>query len=586
MTVSVTEGNVKTGGGSAVAQRSAAARPYGFIGLVYVVATFFTGAHFMADTVDYVESVLKSVEFWEFGHLFWRPLGWLIYQVFEPVTREIVGPDEVAKVALVFVTLNWLAGLMSVLLIYGLLKRVTEREWPSRLSALAFALSHGFLNFAQTGSSYIPGLAFLLLGLFILAREKDGPAEGLDERPGRLLRPSVLAGVAFACSVCFWFLYVWAIPGALALPFLLPGLKRPRRLVIRTAFAFALASGLAYGAVLAHLGIYNVTDLRAWITSSSHGVTHIKGVARVAFGVPRSLIDMGNDGVVLKRFLVKDPLNPVSLPEVILMSLWALALFYVCGAVIAFNLLRSARGRQALFYLMASILPLIAFAAFFDGAAIERYLPVYPFLFLALAFFLTSPKAARPTKAAVLLLIAVASAANVIRMSAPVLAHEQELVSSRIRELRPRLKPESAIITVDLQDPLVNFHRSFPFNPVVQQTDARISALLMIGTEQVPGWAEDFARKAVSTWGRGGDVWVTKRAFSPRPREEWGWVEGADKRVSWGDLYSLFSNLQAGESTGGEDGFVLLPPSSNNEMAMAALLSDGAKRVLQAGVRR
>src|SRR5215213_8798225 len=169
MTASIAEEHIKTDDGLALARRAGAARQYGFIGLVYIIATLLTSAHFMADTVDYVESVLKSVEFWEFGHLFWRPLGWLLYQVSEPLTRAVAGPDPVANVALVFVATNWVAGLMSALLIYGLLKRITKHEWAARLSTLAFALSHGFLNFAQTGSSDIPGLAFLVLGLFILA---------------------------------------------------------------------------------------------------------------------------------------------------------------------------------------------------------------------------------------------------------------------------------------------------------------------------------------------------------------------------------------------------------------------------------
>ena len=570
MAASITQANVKTGDGFALAQRAGAFRQYGFIGLVYIIATLFTGAHFMADTVDYVESVLKSVEFWEFGHLFWRPLGWLIYEVSEPLTSRIVGPDPAANAAFVFVAMNWVAGLVSALLMYGLLKRVTKHEWAARIATLAFAFSHGFLNFAQTGSSYIPGLSFLLLGLFILARSED-------ESRGRMLRPS-LAGAALACSVCFWFLYIWAIPGALALPFFLFGARPARRLVIRAVIVFAVISGLAYGAVLAHLGIYNVTDLRAWISSASHGMTHVGGVTRVAFGVPRSLIDMGNDGVVLKRFLVRDRFNPVSVSQVILLSLWALALFYVNGAVIGFSLLRAERGRRILLYLLAASLPMLAFAAFFDGAAIERYLPIYPFLFLALSLFLASRKTARFVKVAVLSVIAITSGANVMRMSLPVLAREQEQVVARIDDLWPRLKPESMVLTIDLQDALINFRRSFPFNPMVQKTQARVSALVMIGHERVPVWAEEFAEETTAAWGRGGEVWVTRRAFSPRPLAEWSWVEGADKRISWDDFHSLFSRLETGEATGGEDGFALLLPSSNNEKVLAALLSDRANR--------
>ena len=50
---------------------------------VYVLATWLTDAAFMGDTEDYVDSAVAfrngvDYRFWEFGHLFWRPLGWLL----------------------------------------------------------------------------------------------------------------------------------------------------------------------------------------------------------------------------------------------------------------------------------------------------------------------------------------------------------------------------------------------------------------------------------------------------------------------------------------------------------------------------
>jgi hypothetical protein len=341
---------------------------------------------------------------------------------------------------------------------------------------------------------------------------------------------------------------------------------------------FAVATGLAYGAALAHLGIYNAADLRAWIASSSHGVTHINGATRVLFGIPRSFVDMGDSGVAVKRFLVGDGFNPVSLPELAFTWVWALALFYACAAAVAFNLLRCERGRRALALLMAGSIPMIAFAVMFDGAAIERYLPIYPFVFLALSAFLAGGRTPVSLKVAVVVLIAGMSAANLFRMSAPVLSREQELIAARVSDLTPALKPESVIVTVDIQDELVKLRRSFPLNPMVRRIDARITSLVLVGTEQVLRWEKEFARQALSAWHRGGDVWVTKRVFSPRPREEWGWVEGADARVSWADFFDFFADLQMGEAAGGEDGFVLVAPSPANEKLLASRLAEYGKR--------
>ena len=55
-----------------------------------------TSALWMSDTVDYARSIDVALgggnyEFWEFGHLFWRPLGWLIYRAIGPLIDMIGG---------------------------------------------------------------------------------------------------------------------------------------------------------------------------------------------------------------------------------------------------------------------------------------------------------------------------------------------------------------------------------------------------------------------------------------------------------------------------------------------------------------
>ncbi|HMO81796.1 MAG TPA: hypothetical protein PKD24_13485 [Pyrinomonadaceae bacterium] len=51
--------------------------------LVYIASVYFTTPYFWADAADYVDSVTdyqrgKYYTFWEFGHLLWRPLMWLV----------------------------------------------------------------------------------------------------------------------------------------------------------------------------------------------------------------------------------------------------------------------------------------------------------------------------------------------------------------------------------------------------------------------------------------------------------------------------------------------------------------------------
>ncbi len=536
----------------------------GFMAVVYLVATSVTNAHFMADTVDYVESVLTGSEFWEFGHLFWRPLGWILFQVSEPVTSRIVGADTETNVLVTLMALNWVAGLASVLLMYRLARLLSQSRRAALLVTAAFALSHGFLNFAQTGSSYIPGLAFLLLGLFLLVKAAEGG-------PGNRWM-AIGGGVALACAVCFWFLYIWAVPAALAAPVLLSGFDYARRkLALKAALACAVAIAVSYSIALINLGIFNLTDLRAWVTASSHGITELRGATRVAFGVPRSLVPMGDDATLFKRFLLNDSFNPVSALDLLRLSLWKLALFYLFAAAAVINLLRSVEGKRALALMSLTAGPVIGFAIFFDGASVERYLPLYPALFLSLAVSLTAPRSLKSLKLTSLAFMIVMAATSLVSMSKPALAGQEQAISSRIAGLAPLLRPTSLLVTMTQQDDLVNFQRAALFNPVNIELDLNIYTVIELGSKYETSWREKFASKVLESWDEGGDVWVSRRLFTARPRAEWAWVEAENARVSWIDVQSFFTSLETGQEAGGPDGFLLLAPTSINRQTLEAV---------------
>ena len=145
---------------------------------------------------------------------------------------------------------------------------------------------------------------------------------------------------------------------------------------------------------------------------------------------------------------------------------------------------------------------------------------------------------------------------------------QQESAAARISELSGMLKPNSWIFTANWQDDLVNFNRSFPLNPVNRNSNLRIGALISPGEPEVARWQQEFSARAQSIWSNGGDVWISRRLLSARPRPEWNWVEGDDRRVSWSDLYRYASRLELGQSVGGDDGFVLLAPSEQNRRVM------------------
>ncbi len=291
------------------------------------------------------------------------------------------------------------------------------------------------------------------------------------------------------------------------------------------------------------------------------------GLPRTVFSFARSFISMGNDGTVFKRFLSNDPFNPVSLSQLLRLSLWKLALFYLAIAAIVINLLRFRKGKQVLGMLIVSLIPVMALALVLEGGAVDRYLPVFPFVMLALAFSLSHKNSWHPLNVMALIFFAAAAVTNVSVLATSVLTRQQDLAVDRIRELRPRLKPQSLLLTVNLRDELVNFNRSFPLNPVNLDTEhpLHVGSLIAPGAENVPRWRKDLASAVLAAWKKDGDVWISRRVLSPRPQPEWGWVESDDPRVSWTDIYTFFSEMEMGQSLGGDDGFMLILPSARNE---------------------
>src|SRR6267143_4208635 len=84
--------------------------------VAYALVSYFTGAYFMADTVDYAAAasgheVGTISTFWEFGHLFWRPLGWALLHTLGPWIRYLTGPNPRIEMTHIFIALNWIAGL-------------------------------------------------------------------------------------------------------------------------------------------------------------------------------------------------------------------------------------------------------------------------------------------------------------------------------------------------------------------------------------------------------------------------------------------------------------------------------------------
>jgi hypothetical protein len=536
---------------------------------VYVAVRLLTGAFFMADTVDYGTDVYHRFyppprTFWDFGQLLWRPLGWVLFRILTPAIERFTTPDPWTGVIHICMNLNWLAGLGCVLLLRACLHRFSIPPTIANFCTLAFLFSNAFLNYIHSGSPYVPGLTFLLVGLYLLA----GPVETTPSP----WRPVWAAG-ALALAVLLWFPCIFAVPGILATPLFYRGDSHySRALALRTTIYCLIAGLVTYGLVIVGLGLYTPDGIFRWAIGESTPIVGVQGTIRALFALGRSFINMGDDSVLFKRFLLHDPYNPVSFVELVRVSLIKLLLFFGLLIVVLKQLYSA--NRRIFWLFLAVAAPVFAFGLFNYGGDIERYLPVYPVFFIAVGSSLTGDRAPAYLKWLAAVVLLVGGFSNFNATSIFTLGKERQHVQERLKDVLPLLNSSSRVIVLDVDDEIQNFKRSYPFLPVVRYDKIRTYAAVNVGTSKDLHWQRDLGRFVLKTWGSGGDIWVSTRVLEARPQRDWKWVEGADSHVTWSMLRSFFTEFDYGRSAGGEDGFLLLPPTEKNK-AIISSIQDG-----------
>jgi hypothetical protein len=532
-----------------------------FCATLYLFLTLITTADFLADTVDYAHSIVlrtqgRYYEFWEFGHVLWRPLGWAISSIFAMASPAWLRADVAHyNVIGLLIVISWLAGFATLYLFHRVAWRLTGDFWLASLGTVGFATAQAFLDFVQAGTAYIPGLAMLMLSIYILE---------VHYQPDHGARAGIFAGVALAGAALFWFPYLLAAPAVVMLPMVR---RRGLRSSAVVAISFSVAMGVAYLAVILVMGLHRPGEILAWMRAASHGI-ETSGLKRALFGFARSFINMGREGMLFKRYLLHDPFAPVSLANLLRLVLIKLLLFYAALAAAVATLVLTRRW-EALVVLLAALVPVFLFGVKWQGGDMERYLPLYPFFFLAIAICLTEHRT-RFQRPVIMMFLAVMVLVNAFALSRSRLHVEEEQTARRVSEIPPA--PVNIVYVTHNGDDFLNFSRSFPFAEVNRRAALRVRNVLEAGHRDMPLWRTTFARGVLNIWNYQGNVWVSKRLFSPVPKPEWNWVEGDDPRVSWKDLSPFFTRLQYESCVGGDDGFCRLAPSSINRDILAGAM--------------
>jgi hypothetical protein len=526
--------------------------------VMFLLLELFTRSLFFADTMIYVAEIQSSLncpsisrcpQLWDAGHLLWRPLGHVLAGPLLPILNRMVANDDRMAITLLLMLLNDTAMLIAALFLYSMLLETTDSGFVPLLLTAAFLCANASLNTLHSGVPYGVGLAFLSAALWQVQRAS---------KSGSVSKAAV-GGFYGAIAVCFWIPYIVALP-PLLLWLVLTSTERRVQKAAGLIGAAALTGAIVFGLGAHFRGVESISDFRIWFNTGGHGTEQNRNLIRSLFGLPRSLLNMGEVGIILKQFLFKDPYARVSLKELFWLSLWKIALFYI--ALGSFVFLFREQSRKILAIFGTAFLFSMALAIVFEGGSAERYLPLYPFFFAAAAACLSLPKVQWLARIPLLLLFSVMIVTNVLASSAARVHADQDEAAKRIAPLLP-LRSGSYVYTLG-RDSVSSLHNDAPFHEINRDAQFEVEPVYM-PMMRTAYWRDDFAANVLSTWERGGDVWVTSRVWSERPRREWFWVEGDDPNVTWKGIVNFFQPLEHGAPAGDNDGFVQLSNSEPNK---------------------
>lgn len=543
---------------------------YGSVCVAFFLLALLTRPTFFGDTYWYVGDIYgtlqgdqrASARIWDFGHLFWRPLGLASARLLLPLMRGFAEFSERAGITMILVAMNGIATLVCAFGICSWAWRITGRPLISSAAAVFFLATNVVLSFSRAGAPCVPGLACITTASLIMASIRGS-------------RPlyAACAGVLAACAVLLWLPYAVTVPAVLSALYVAQDDDRllARRIllsVIPFCAGVVLTIALGYGFAAWQRDVASWSDVTRWYMQGSHReVQQNRNLIRAFSGLPRSFINMGEDAILLKRFVFKDPYAQVTFAEIIRASVARVALVFISMAVLCFSLWNSLRPRRLLALLAVAFISNVAFAALFESGSPDRYLPFYPFLFVALAAVMHLKWPGRLLAGACSAMLVF----NVFAVSTGAVAATRARQMARIRSLSQARSSDLAYV-LNIQDPLVADRYSVPFNAGIDALPV-LEPILPFAGKEVPRWRAKFAEDVLAAWQKGARVWVTDRVLFAIPRREWNWVEGDDPRISWREIHALFATLDLKPSLGGPDGFLLLVESGRNRAVLQNLPS-------------
>ena len=564
-----------------LAPRYSPGRDYLLGAMLALITLAITTAPEVGDTFVYVNSIRDfQTGHWttqinpigEFGHLLWRPLGALFSPIFAALVPDALAWDARLKIGYGLILLNEAAAIFAAALFFRVSRRISGSAAVAALITVGLIWANGFLLYTKAGTDYVFGTAIEICAIWVFANG------GVNPGSRRLLTGGTLLGIAALC----WTPFALVVPAAAAIPWAVD--QRTLRFSLRGWLMPVVTSGAVYLAVLAAgawlSGVRSPLAFDDWIVQAGHGWVQNQRALRAVSGLARLLFDLSNDGLLLKRFLLKDPYNPVTLYALIRLSLWKIAVFYAFLLAVALAALRNASGRRMLVVLAMAAAPMLVFAIFlFEPSSPERFLPMLPFLLLTLAAGWT-PRRPEDTEppgwkwapwlgAALLAAVVPVNAAAFIGSG----NSQDRLAVAQLRDFTRMAAPGDLLVSVLIREPVTVLLEQKPFNPICRGLDVPTSQVF--GTVgRSAHWRADFSRRVLAQWTLNKDVWITKWALRDRPPAEMGWVERDDPLVRWREIPAFFEQFDFDRSTELPDGFERFARSEKNRGILDNMAAD------------
>lgn len=553
------------------------ALPYLALCVLAIALFLVTSPDYIGDTMRYADNVATYVNgsdtthLWEFGHLLWRPWGYLGYQFLSPYYRQWFGDTPAQAVCRFLVQTNVVCAILALFVMSLIFTRVS-RPWTAAAVAFAIAGAIGFLNYSRSGCSYVPALLFSTIAFLLLVQAVESPSRGR--------RYALMAGFSFAVSCGLWFPYAFSGLGMVAILYFWPSpspdqtaTQRPiqRHHLIALFLASLVISSLAmFVPGAAAKGIANFSQLAHWVRESDNGVGQSLNAMRAVTGIPRSMWGFGDEIVVIKRWMFSDPFNPAPIRT------WAfslgskLAIFYL-GVAAALWVLWKERS-PVLYIFVAAALPLLLFAVLvFEPSAQERFLPLFPFAYLAFAITLDLSRRHRIAAAAVVVLLSSVLVFNLTNNKGADALNRRKETRERIQALSGAVRPDALVFVLTFNDDLYRLPAHNPLDKTLIADGFRISDVVLTASQRLGYWRGDFAEQSQKQWTAGKDVWVSERLLAQRPEPRWMWVEGDDRNISWPQLPVFFNAFEFDSKVlPGKDGFLRLARTAANHDLLAA----------------